>query len=169
MKTKLLLLNMVYIWAGCSHSQQMFNTTTNISKIKFLYVPSNIETPFDVHCCNFEQFFQNRIRTVTTTDSLLIDNIVTALNNLEDEHIRTTPDVDTRMKMQLYNNDTIQEVICMEQYVVQRKNRLYLYSDELKKILNKLINSQDDVLRQQGYMPKVKNLNNEKIKLKGEL
>jgi hypothetical protein len=140
MKAKLLLLNLFCICVSCNYSQpKIINSSTiDISKIEISYVELNIETPFDVRCCDFEGFFHDEIKTATTTDSLTIDNIITALNTLQDGPDRSTPHIDTRMKIQLYSNDTLQEVICMEQYVVLRKNKLYLCSDELKNILNKI-------------------------------
>jgi hypothetical protein len=138
MKRKLLLLNIFCICIGCSHPHSPVNhvSTTDISKIGISYVEMEIERVYGITCDNFEQFFQDEIKTTTITNSLLIEHIVTVLNALPNGPDWSKPDVDTRMKIKLYSNDTLQEIICIDRNLVLKENKLYLWSDELRKILD---------------------------------
>lgn len=101
------------------------------------FVDMDIETPMDVRCNDFEKYFPD-IQTKVLNDSIKILQIINTLNHLIIAGNDYYQHFDTRMKLEIkYNNDSI-ETICMDRFILNRNNKLFINSDTLKILLTNL-------------------------------
>ena len=124
----------------------MFSSCTNLKRpnldkyatmMTIKFVDIDIETPIDIKCDYFEKSFPD-IQTKIVTDTMKINQILNTLDHLRIAGNDYYQHVDTRMKIKIkYNNDSI-ETICIDRFVINRNNQLYINTDTLKLLLTGL-------------------------------
>jgi len=112
-----------------------------IERIDILFVDSDIETPFRISCDKFEEYFGEDIDSISIEDPVLIEKFSNEINNLviADKEKYSLPD--TRKKLKLIYNHNLLE-ICLDNFVVSKGGKLFLYSDTLKGLIG------DNIIRE---------------------
>lgn len=128
---KYLLLTMCFLFINCTDKLQSVINKPDIIIVD--YVSMDILTFALVRCDYFERAFGSTIKSFTIKDSLEISSIVSILESLPKATSNSEPD--TRIKLRLYGKESTQE-ICISRFYVMINHRVYLYSDDLKTILN---------------------------------
>jgi hypothetical protein len=114
----------------------------NYHRIDILYVDLDIETIIDVSCTDYEETFSDEIKSISIQDSNIINNLKRAINNLSVINDDVYPYVDTRIKLLMYE-DSCTEYVCISKFTVFIDDKIYLFSDELKDTIKKIINKEE--------------------------
>jgi hypothetical protein len=115
---------------GTNKTNQLF-----VQQIVSEYIDFGIETIIDVRCEEFNSQFANETETKVIDDPNKNREILKHLNNLKPAGKEYYQNVDTRMKLKLtYNTDSV-ETICIDNFIVQRNDKLYVRTDSLTDLL----------------------------------
>lgn len=135
MKKNFICFLLFLIFINCSNSRI---SEKKYPYIEIEYVDMDILTPFRINCPDFEFQFEKHIKVQSVSDSVMISEIIILLDELPIHTLYP----DTRMKLKIYNDSNKFQEICIGKFTVLKNNKVYLYTDELKNILNKLINNE---------------------------
>ena len=122
----LLLLNLISF--GCN--------SQDIKRIDFIFVDTEIETPFRIKCEEFEKFFKDDLDSVSIHDDGLIQKFSNELGKLRKADLTKYSLPDTRIKINLIYEDKILE-LCIDRFVITKQNETYILSESLKAIIKK--------------------------------
>jgi hypothetical protein len=90
-----------------------WNRTNDIhfNRIVINYVHKDITAFFDVSCAGFELQFGTTHKKIDITDPTYIQRVQRCLQK---EQYRTEKNIDVRVKIYLYNNDSVVATYCMD-------------------------------------------------------
>ena len=108
---------------------------TATDSIRIEYVNMDIDTPFSIHCDDFDAFFQDAIQSVSIKDSMTVALITSALESLPSDTLNLPPD--TRMKISLYK-EHVQD-ICIGRLSLLMNGHSYPLTENLRAILNAIL------------------------------
>ncbi len=127
MKVKFILILLI-ISLG-SFGQIINCNKTNRIVIK--RVPFEIMTAVDIPCDDFEKAFSEKLEIKNLKDSLVINECVYLLSNLELSDSTIYPNIDTRAKIEIYSpKDTL--IICLDQFLTIKEGVKYKTSKALR-------------------------------------
>lgn len=119
-----LIILSILLFSGCVNMKKT-NNDNYATTMTIKFVDMNIETPMNIRCDDFEKYFPE-IQTKVVNDSVKINQIFNTLKYLKIAGKEYYQHVDTRMKLEIkYNNDSI-ETICMDRFIVNRNNQLFI-------------------------------------------
>lgn len=86
----------------------------NVTSARMDYVSVSILTPFSIPCGDFETMFKSSIHTLVFSEKRDVDAFIDYQNDfLPDTQVNN---VDTRMKITLFENDKKVSTICLDQF-----------------------------------------------------
>ena len=124
----------ILLVTSCQYSTTKSNQIF-VKQIISEYVDFSIETIIDIRCEEFKNQFSKEIETKSIDDPNKIREILILLKNLKPAGKEYYQYVDTRMRLKLiYNTDSV-ETICLSNFIVQRRDKLYVRTDSLTNLL----------------------------------
>ncbi len=101
------------------------------NRIVIKRVPFEIMTAVDIPCDDFEKAFSEKLEIKNLKDSLVINECVYLLSNLELSDSTIYPNIDTRAKIEIYSpKDTL--IICLDQFLTIKEGVKYKTSKALR-------------------------------------
>ena len=111
-------------------------SSQTIKRIDIKYVDIEIETPFQIKCDNFDNFFQNEIDSVSINDNNSISEFVSEIEKLNKADLSKYSMPDTRIKISIVYNGKISEC-CLDRFVLSSQNEVFVLSETFKALLKK--------------------------------
>jgi hypothetical protein len=116
------------------------NCSRNISCDTLLvkYVDLDIATPISVECAGFETYFESSIKQKVLKESacrILVEH----LTRLESASQIFSTFPDTRIKIQIVQNDSLVEEVCVGYNLVHYKGKNYAVDEKLRNYIQEVV------------------------------
>jgi hypothetical protein len=135
MKKRLYIISLFITLFSCYSCSKKENNP-NIIKVEIYYVFLYTTTFTNVDCDKFYDCFSDSMDSLTITDKKILSEFEKEISCLKLANSYTKqPDVRIIMKV-FYKNH--KEDLCLDSFVIEKNGKLYLFSDKLKKLLNKV-------------------------------
>lgn len=108
-----------------------------IKRLNIKFVDVNIETPFQIKCESFEDFFQDEIDSISIKNSEQITEFSKIVKELELADLSKYSFPDTRIKIEIFYNKK-KSYICMDCFVISFSDELYVLSESMLEFLERI-------------------------------
>lgn len=129
-QNKLLLVMLLFPLFSLNCSSQ------NIKRIDIKFVEIEIETPYQIRCENFDDFFQSEIDSISINDDKIITEFKEEIGKLNKADLAKYSMPDTRIKISIIYQDSINE-LCLDRFILSNQIDVFVLSENFKILLKK--------------------------------
>ena len=124
------------LFFSCANIQK--NEIDRIDELNVEYVSLSILTSSRVDCKEFESYFNKSILRKKISSREILDEFSSYLRNLNEIDSNYYPYPDTRIKIEVSVNDSIQ-IICIGNLVVRFEDKSYINDKKFKQLLSSML------------------------------